>query len=112
MQIASIINHRSSGEFKIAQESKYAGEDYWEWSVWIDASEGDLDKIDYVVYNLHFSFPDPVKTIKTRQNHFRLNASGWGTFTIYARINFKDGTVLDREHELELFYPDGTMTQA
>lgn len=112
MKIASVKSHPSGGGYKIAQDSKYRGEDYWDWSVWIDANEQDLDKIDHVVYNLHFSFPDPVKIIKTRQNKFKLNASGWGTFTIFVRVNFKDETVLDLEHELELFYPDGTKTVA
>lgn len=107
MQIQSRKDQSAKGKYKIAQTYKYTGNDYWDWSVWIEASDRELDKIDYVVYNLHFSFPEPVQTIKTRENKFKLSTSGWGVFTIYVRVNFKDTTVLDLEHQLELAYPAG-----
>ena len=48
-----------------------------------------------------------MRTIKTRENKFKLETSGWGNFIIYVRINFKDETVLQLEHKLELYYPSG-----
>jgi transcription initiation factor IIF auxiliary subunit len=112
MQIEKINKHISSDKYKIAQEEKYIGDDCWEWAVWIEANDNALDKIDNVLYNLHYTFPEPVRIIKTRENKFKLETSGWGTFTIYARVNFKDSTVLELEHELELHYPDGEETEA
>jgi transcription initiation factor IIF auxiliary subunit len=112
MQVLEARQHHTEGEYKVVQSSKYEGEDWWQWSVWIEAKANELDKIDNVIYNLHFTFNDPVRIIKTRKNKFKLDSSGWGTFIIYVRINFKDETVLDIEHELVLHYPDGTATEA
>lgn len=107
MQLEEIKRHTAEGKYEIAQEEKYTGDDYWDWSVWVEADDSDLDEIESVIYNLHYTFVEPVKVIKTRENKFKLEASGWGTFTIYVRLNFKDQSVLELIHELELTYPDG-----
>ena len=107
MKIKNTKIHSSEDEYKIEQSSEYRGDDYWDWSLWIESGESGLDKIENVIYNLHYTFPNPVRTIRTRENKFKLETSGWGIFTIYARISFKDETVLDLEHELELYYPSG-----
>ena len=93
--------------YKIAQGYEYRGNDYWDWWIWIESDDDNLDKIDNVIYNLHYTFRQPVRIIKTREDKFKLKTSGWGTFTIYARLNFKDNSVLELEHELELSYPSG-----
>ncbi len=87
------------------QSSKYAGKDWWSWSVWLDAPQQDLDTIDHVVYTLHATFPDPVQTIKTRRNGFKLTSAGWGGFNIYLKIRRKDGSVVKKTHQLILEYP-------
>lgn len=107
MQISTVKLHKAKDRYTIKQDSKYIGEDYWDWWVWIDSTDKGLDKIDNVVYNLHYTFRPPVQVINTRENKFKLQTSGWGTFIIYVRLNFKDGSVLDLEHELELYYPSG-----
>jgi transcription initiation factor IIF auxiliary subunit len=94
-------------DYKIEQGFKYQGEDWWKWWVWIEAEPGLLDKIDYVLYTLHFSFNDPVRKMYNRNAKFRLDTEGWGVFTIYARLYMKDGTEIPLEHELVLEYPDG-----
>ncbi len=107
MYLMDFKKNKSKGKYKIAQDATYTGDDYWDWSVWIEATEPNLDKIESVIYNLHETFLNPVRTITSRSNKFKLETSGWGGFTIYARINFKDKTILECQHELELFYPDG-----
>jgi transcription initiation factor IIF auxiliary subunit len=92
---------------ELEQDFEYKGKDWWEWSVWVDGSERELDQIEYVEYTLHSTFPKPVQKIYDRRSRFRLNASGWGVFTIYAKIVHKDGTTTLREHFLELAYPEG-----
>jgi hypothetical protein len=47
-----------------------------------------------------------------RSSQFRLHASGWGGFTIYAKIVHTDGNPTLLDHFLELSYPDGTPTKA
>jgi len=32
----------------VAQDQKYEGKDSWEWSVWIEGSDDDLDQIQEV----------------------------------------------------------------
>ena len=96
----------------IRQSEKYIGNDRWAWSVWLEGSSEDLDNVEQVTYILHPTFHDPVRSVRDRSSCFRLETSGWGTFTLHAKIVHKDGreTVLD--HDLVLLYPDGTPTAA
>lgn len=96
----------------IAQDFNYRGEDWWEWSVWIDGPEQELDEVKSVEYTLHPSFSNPVRTIADRSSKFRLKTAGWGVFTIYAKAAHKNGGETLLEHDLELLYPDGTATMA
>jgi transcription initiation factor IIF auxiliary subunit len=89
----------------IAQAAKYEGDDWWEWSVWIEAEESELDAIEFVQYTLHHTFPQPVRRISDRTTHFRLKSSGWGGFTIYAKAVQKDRSETTLQHELKLYYP-------
>lgn len=94
---------------QVAQNSEYAGEDWWKWQIWIEGSPAELDQIKKVVYVLHKTFKNPVQEKTNREQNFRLKSSGWGTFTIYIRIHFHDKNrqTLHLEHELELEYPNG-----
>ena len=71
---------------EIRQTATYLGKERWEWSVWVDGPSEELDSIDHVTYILHSTFNDPVRTINDRSTNFRLTTSGWGTFTIGAKI--------------------------
>lgn len=98
--------------YKMAQDYKYKGDDWWEWSVWIDATKDEMNKIKFVEYTLHPTFTKPVRIIKDRETKFRLETAGWGIFTVYAQAVLQDGEKIDMEHQLELFYDDGTQTFA
>jgi len=97
---------------RIQQDQKYHGDDWWSWSIWIEGDDDELDRIEKVVYQLHRSFPDPVRTVTQRKSKFKLSAEGWGVFTIYARVQTHDGSACKLSHELELRYDDGSMTTA
>ena len=94
----------------IAQSETYVGDDRWEWSVWLEGPSQELDSVKVVRYVLHPTFHNPVRDIEDRSTKFRLDTSGWGTFTINARVTFKDGHQLQLKHDLVLLYPDGTPT--
>lgn len=96
----------------IKQHSTYAGHDRWEWSVWLDGSPDELDSIDHVMYVLHPTFHNPVREVTDRATNFRLDTSGWGTFTIRAKAIYKNGREETLQHDLVLAYPDGTPTTA
>src|SRR5258708_32948051 len=92
---------------KIEQSEKYEGDDWWSWSVWVVGPKSDLDEVDFVEYTLHPTFRDPVRTVRTRKNGFKLDTGGWGVFPIYARVGRKDGGVIRLGHQLQLAYPGG-----
>jgi transcription initiation factor IIF auxiliary subunit len=96
----------------IAQDFTYQGDDYWKWWVWIEGSPEELDHVDYVMYTLHPTFPNPVRTVRDRASKFRLDTAGWGIFRLYAMAAHKDGTRTHLDHELKLLYPNGTSTTA
>src|SRR5258708_21121626 len=95
---------------KIKQNEKYEGQDWWKWRLWIDGQ--DVDNVEKVTWKLHPSFPEAERVIADPDNKFRLDTAGWGTFVIKADVLLKDGTQKELEHELELHYPDGTVTKA
>ncbi len=94
----------------IKQDFEYRRKDWWKWWVWIDGPADELDRIDHVVYTLHSTFPNPVRTVRERKSNFRLETAGWGVFTIYATAVGKDGSETELNHYLRLEYPDGTPT--
>lgn len=96
--------------FTIEQKEDHRYGDWWNWSVWIEGSPRELDQIDHVIYNLHPTFPEPVRVSKDRESNFRLKSAGWGEFTILAKVVLKTGEQIRLSHELELHYPDGKRT--
>ena len=101
-----------TNDFRLGQDSEYKGDDWWSWSVWLEAPEEVLDSVDSVEYTLHRSFPKPVRKVNDRPSKFKLKTGGWGTFSIYAEVFCKDGTAVKLTHDLELHYPDGDMPTA
>ena len=97
---------------KLNQNYEYKGKDLWEWSVWVDGSQQELDQIKYVEYTLHPTFPRPVRRIFDRSSGFRLETSGWGQFKIFAKIVHDSGEETRLEHFLQLAYPDGNIAPA
>ena len=97
---------------KIAQDQHYEGEDWWRWSVWIEAPASELDAVQKVIWRLHPTFPPPVREHTNRAEKFKLETAGWGTFEVRAEVVMNDGTSKTLRHELELDYPDGTPSPA
>ncbi|MFN0097484.1 MAG: pYEATS domain-containing protein [Gemmatimonadaceae bacterium] len=106
------MSKNAQAKLRLAQSEEYQGEDWWHWRVWLKGDKTVLDRVDRVVYQLHPTFSEPVRRINDRSDSFGLEAQGWGTFTIHARVEMKDGTSIKLKHDLELTYPDGTKTEA
>lgn len=92
---------------RIAQNDHYEGNDWWSWAVWIEGKADELRTIESVTYTLHPTFADPVRKVTDRRKKFRLESSGWGGFTVYARLDLKTGKKRNLKHELCLYYPEG-----
>lgn len=84
---------------RLVNDSRPAGKDRWEWSVWV---EGDVDGVESVTYRLHPSFPQPVITVRDPAEGFRLRSSGWGEFTVAADLQLRSGRTQRLERWLEL----------
>jgi len=91
--------------YDIAQEQTYVGNDYWKWSVWIVASDDELDQIRSVTWILHASFKKPRVLSTDRANNFRLHTAGWGTFRLRAELKLKNSEIVKLKHDLTLEYP-------
>ena len=88
----------------IQSNEKRENEDRWDWEVHLDGDGEELDEIEYVEYNLHETFPNPVRRIYDRESGFQLQTSGWGTFTLYIRIHYKNKKRADDYESLELSF--------
>jgi transcription initiation factor IIF auxiliary subunit len=95
---------------RVAQDQRYVEEDidWWEWSIWIEGPDEELDEVKEVTYKLHPTFKKPLRTIDDRASKFKLESEGWGVFPIRVKVELKNGVVIKLVHELQLFYPDGT----
>jgi transcription initiation factor IIF auxiliary subunit len=94
-------------DLTIQQDERYAGDDWWSWSLQLDGPKRALDDVEYVEYTLHPTFANPVRRVATRKNGFMLKTAGWGVFPVYVQVVGKDGTVRRMKHQLRLHYPDG-----
>ncbi len=101
------LNEKEKNSYNAQQSFTYRGDDFWDWSVWIESDDPKkLDKIEFVTYHLHNTFYNPVRVIKDKASKFKLDSSGWGTFIIYIVISLKDKSVIELKHDLILKYPN------
>jgi transcription initiation factor IIF auxiliary subunit len=92
-------------DFFVAQNQKYEGDHWWKWSLWIEASEENLDRIASVTYRLHPTFPEPNRTVTDRASKFQLRCSGWGVFLIPIEVRLKEGKTIQLKHQLQFALP-------
>ena len=90
---------------ELAQDSTYVSDDYWKWWAWINGPDEELDRIARVVYTLHHSFPNPVRTVTDWSTNFRLETEGWGVFRLYATVVYDDDTEQVLHFDLKFAYP-------
>ncbi len=81
----------------------YVGKKAWDWTIYIDSEPSILKKISCVTYQLHPTFTNPTKRICERgqtSKAFSYSTTGWGTFNVGVRIEFKDGSEFTTDHHL------------
>ncbi|MCI0535385.1 MAG: hypothetical protein L0Z50_09155 [Verrucomicrobiales bacterium] len=93
---------------EIRQSEEYVTENWWKWSVWLEAPAEELDQVEYVEWRLDPTFPEPIRRITDRATNFRLETGGWGVFPIHAWVMLKAGTKVKLRHYLQLHHPDGS----
>jgi transcription initiation factor IIF auxiliary subunit len=92
---------------QIRQSEEYIGDNWWNWSIWLEGASEELDAVDFVEWRLHPTFPNPIRRVSDRGTNFRLDTGGWGVFPIHASVHLKDGKTETLRHYLELHFPDG-----
>ncbi len=55
----------------------------------IQAPDEVLERIEYVKYHLHPSYPNSVQTITDRKNHFKLKELAYGESNLKAEVKIK-----------------------
>ena len=80
--------------------SQYVGRDTFSWALEIHGADNHLDMIDAVVYTLHPTFSPQSQKVRSREEYFRLQQVGWGTFIVQIRVQFVDYTVFDGHYSL------------
>ncbi len=94
-----------AGPVTVAQTSRYLGQDdagdgRWAWEIHLEDTAASLDQVRNVTYYLHPTFPNPRRQVSDRASGFQLETSGWGTFMVELDIQFADGRVERRHHQL------------
>ena len=102
----------TSDQYKVIQHVDSRGPNWWGVRLCIDAKPKDLDKISEVVYILHPTFEDPVRTSTDRASGFSTDIEGWGTFTIQVQLHFADGTETSLLHTIVLEHADKPFPKA
>jgi hypothetical protein len=90
---------------KVAQSAAPNDQTRWDWSVWIEGTDNELDAIEEVTRKLHPTFTTPIRHVKSRETKFKLSTSGWGEFEIHATLKMKNGRSNSLRHWLKLVDP-------
>ena len=93
-------------EIKFATYSMWTreknGRDFYDWCVFVDEGLEELGLITWVEYELHPTYPDPVRRVEDRKTCFALMSSGWGNFDLYILIHFQNGDERETHFLLKL----------
>ncbi|WP_321371984.1 pYEATS domain-containing protein [uncultured Draconibacterium sp.] len=92
-------------------EKDKGGRNWFDWCLFLDETVETINQIDYVRYYLHPTFPNPERTVGTKENKFALFSGGWGTFTIKIKILKIDGSVDWCEYLLKLTNDNWPVTE-
>ena len=87
---------------KVGRRGEY---NWFKWRLFVDEDDDVLDTIDSVRYVPHPTFPNPSRTTKQQETKFAVNSSGWGSFSVFIDVRFKDGTEYETRYYLDLSKP-------
>jgi transcription initiation factor IIF auxiliary subunit len=76
--------------------------DWYEWCIFSPDPAHDLEDVSEVEYQLHPSFPDPIRKMTNQEQRFALFSSGWGNFQIRIKVTYKSGATEETFHYLNL----------
>jgi transcription initiation factor IIF auxiliary subunit len=89
---------------EVANSSRYVGKGRWNWTVYINAPEEILRRIERVEYHLHPTFPNPIRIVDTLGDPrypWGYSTNGWGIFQISVKIIYLNGRITELPHMLK-----------
>lgn len=102
--IKSNVIRNIDGKIKYKQ-FKEKGKKHFHLGVWVDASERELDEIEFVEYELHPTFQKKKRSSRNRPNNFSITFWTWGMFNINVSIKLHSGEVVSIGYYLEYSLP-------
>jgi len=103
-QIKSNVIKSIDGKIKYQQLNEN-GRKHFHLGVWLEATERELDEVEYVEYKLHPSFKKQIRKSSNRPNNFSITFWTWGMFTIQVLIHLHSGETKDIDFYLEYSLP-------
>ena len=92
--------------FKFDNDAEHVGSrgtyDWFKWRLFMDEPQARLDQVESVEYQLHETFPNPIRVVRDQDSGFALQSAGWGEFPIYITVHLKDGAEVHEEYDLDL----------
>jgi len=81
------------------------GKKHFHLGVWVDASQRELDEIEFVEYTLHPTFKKTNRHSRNRPNNFSITFWTWGVFNIKIAIHLHSGEIVNMDYYLEYELP-------
>ena len=94
--------HAEAAEVAVTNTARYVGNGRYTWKMYLVGSDAALNRIRYVEYTLHPSFPNPIRKVTDRNSKFSLSGNGWGEFSVGVKIISNEGSVTYLNHWLRL----------
>jgi transcription initiation factor IIF auxiliary subunit len=98
-------------DIRVENSAKYSSGRY-SWTIYLTGSDATLNKVDYVQYTLHPSFPQPIQIVRTRGGRcaFPYSSNSWAEFEVKIKVVFKDGRTEELKYMLNLMKNANTGT--
>jgi transcription initiation factor IIF auxiliary subunit len=83
---------------KVEERNDY---NWYKWKVFVKEEKSILNTIKEVIYLLHPTFRNPERIVRSRDEMFALEGSGWGSFDVTVTIIF-----IDKREEIQTYFLD------
>ena len=105
--IKSNVIRNIDGKVKYKQFIE-SGKKHFHLGVWVDATDRELDEIEYVEFLLHPTFQNQKRKSRNRPNNFSITFWTWGMFSINVSIHLHSGEAITLDYYLEYSLPSMT----
>jgi transcription initiation factor IIF auxiliary subunit len=87
--------------YSMESEVKY-DEKWYDWCVFVEGDEAILERIVEVKYQLHPTFPNPLRSSTDKRHRFPLISNGWGEFALGISVVLADAAIQTLSYRVRL----------